>query len=165
MPLNDGQSRAPKQIGDFGEDLVTYTLIRKGYEVAKVDHVGADLIAEKQGARFAISVKTRMFAAESKESMGVLVSHGDIKKIEYFSQQFGLTPLTAHAYIVTKEDTIHLVIMSLGQVREVMKSVQGGYRKDIRDLIQDKRVDYSCWKEERIGMHNFVSSLGEIPKG
>lgn len=40
-------SRASKQLGDFGEGLVTYTLIRKGFEVACVDHVGADLIAER----------------------------------------------------------------------------------------------------------------------
>ena len=43
------QTRAPKLIGDFGEGLVTYALIRKGFEVAVVDHVGADLIAEKGG--------------------------------------------------------------------------------------------------------------------
>ena len=42
------RTRAPKQLGDFGESLVTYTLIKKGYEVAYVDHVGADLIAEKK---------------------------------------------------------------------------------------------------------------------
>ncbi len=32
------QTRAPKQLGDFGEGLVTYALIRKGFEVACVDH-------------------------------------------------------------------------------------------------------------------------------
>lgn len=40
-------SRAPKQLGDFGEGLVTYALIRKGLEVECVGHVGADLIAQK----------------------------------------------------------------------------------------------------------------------
>ena len=52
------QTRSPKLIGDFGEGLVTYALIRGGYEVAQVDHVGADLIAEKEGRRIAVSVKT-----------------------------------------------------------------------------------------------------------
>lgn len=44
---HNNQSRAPKLIGDFGEGLVTYALIRGGYEVAHVDHEGADLIAVK----------------------------------------------------------------------------------------------------------------------
>lgn len=43
------QTRAPQQLGDFGEGLVTYALIRKEYEIAFVGHVGADLIAEKNG--------------------------------------------------------------------------------------------------------------------
>ena len=38
------QTRAPKLLGDFGEVLATYALIRKGFEVAVVGHVGADLI-------------------------------------------------------------------------------------------------------------------------
>jgi len=54
MPLNETQTRTPKHIGNFGESFTTYTLIRKDFEVAQVDHVGADLIAEKAGQRFAI---------------------------------------------------------------------------------------------------------------
>jgi hypothetical protein len=43
-PTEDRQhSRAAKQLGNFGEGLVTYNLIRKGFEVAYVDHVGAAL--------------------------------------------------------------------------------------------------------------------------
>lgn len=67
------QTRTPKQIGDFGEGLVTYALIRKEYEIAYVDHVGADLIAEKDGSRFAVSVKTRLFRPGSTESLGFVV--------------------------------------------------------------------------------------------
>ena len=53
--MDNKHSRAPKLLGDFGEGLVTYTLIRKGFEVAFVDHVGADLIAEKDDYRIAVS--------------------------------------------------------------------------------------------------------------
>ena len=70
------QTRAPKLLGDFGEGLVTYALILKGYEVAYVDHVGADLIAEKKGKRFAVSVKTRLFRKGSRESLGFVVERG-----------------------------------------------------------------------------------------
>jgi hypothetical protein len=49
-------TRAPKLLGDFGEGLITYLLIRKGFEVAYVDHVGADLIAERSGELWAVLV-------------------------------------------------------------------------------------------------------------
>jgi hypothetical protein len=84
------QTRSPKQLGDFGEGLVTYTLIRKEFEVAYVDRVGADLIAEKAGRRIAVSVKTRLFRPKSKESRMVVVDLSNIKKLKYFSEQFGM---------------------------------------------------------------------------
>ena len=84
------QSRAPKLIGDFGEGLVTYALIRKGYEVACVDHVGADLIAEKHGSRFAVSVKTRLFKIGSKENRGFVVEYQHLHKLDHFARQFGM---------------------------------------------------------------------------
>lgn len=84
------QTRAPKQIGDFGEGLATYVLIRKGFEIAYVDHVGADLIAEKKGNRIAVSVKTRLFRPRSSESRMMLVNPAHLEKLEIFSKQFGM---------------------------------------------------------------------------
>lgn len=83
MLRNHKQSRAPKLIGDFGEGLVTYALIKGGYEVAHVDHVGADLIAEKNGERIAVSVKTRNRNTETKESDMVVISDDNIEKLNF----------------------------------------------------------------------------------
>lgn len=88
--LNDNnQTRAPKLIGDFGEGLVTYALIRGGYEVAHVDHVGTDLIAEKNSERIAISVKTRNRNTDTKESDMVVISYDNINKLKFFLNSLG----------------------------------------------------------------------------
>lgn len=159
MPINQCQTRAPKQIGDFGEGLVTYTLIRKGFEVAKVDHVGADLIAEFNRKRFAISVKSRLYRSGSIENKGVIIKETDIDKLEYFSNQFSMTSLFAHVCSIADHKTIHLVIIPISLVPDVMTKTKEGFRKDIKHLINDSRVDYSCWKDEVIGSHAFSDSV------
>ena len=51
--------RLPKQFGDFGENLVMWWLGQFfDYNVALVDHEGADIIAHNQTERLAISVKS-----------------------------------------------------------------------------------------------------------
>lgn len=78
------QTRASKQLGDFGEGLVTYTLVRKDFEVAYVDHIGADLIAEKGGKRYAISVKIRLFARVQKKAIWWLLKIHTSKSWRFF---------------------------------------------------------------------------------
>ena len=54
-------SRHSKITGDFGEALVLYWLSRSGFECARTDHTGIDLIAKRPGSdeRLGISVKSR----------------------------------------------------------------------------------------------------------
>ncbi len=54
-------SRHAKITGDFGEALVLYWLSRSGFECARVDHTGIDLIARRPRSdeRLGISVKSR----------------------------------------------------------------------------------------------------------
>ncbi|MEA2054145.1 MAG: hypothetical protein U9O96_03365 [Candidatus Thermoplasmatota archaeon] len=121
------QTRSPKQLGDFGEGLVTYTLNRKGYEVAYVDHVGADLIAEKNRRRYAISVKFRLFREDSNESRMVSISYNDIEKLETFSRQFDMIPLFAQVVSIADERTIHLFIISVENIKRVLPKRVHGY--------------------------------------
>ena len=112
------QTRAPKQIGDFGEGLVTYALIRSGYEVARVDHVGADLIAEKDGERIAISVKTRNRSTNTKESEMVVFSQDNINKLKFFSEQFGMSPVYAQVICHSKTNSIHLFMIRVSDIEK-----------------------------------------------
>jgi Holliday junction resolvase len=152
VSAREKQTRAPKQLGDFGEGLVTYALIRKGYEVAYVDHVGADLIAEKDGKRYAISVKFRLFRKGSKESRMITVNNDDIEKLENFSKQFGMIPVFAQAVSIVDDEKIHLFIISVEDLKNMLKPTKKGYslrfgRKNILNLINDNRVEYCLWIE------------------
>jgi len=154
------QSRSPKLLGDFGEGLVTYALIRKDFEVAYVDHVGADLIAEKSGSRFAISVKTRLFKEGSKESLSFVVEEDHLNKLDYFAHQFGMIPMYAHVLCLADEKCIHLVIVRVEDIRTNLKKVQHGYvfsfaKSKRRKFIEQPFIDYSCWAGETIGEKDF----------
>ncbi|MCL4788727.1 MAG: hypothetical protein KJ070_18355, partial [Verrucomicrobia bacterium] len=60
MEINKS-SRHSKIAGDFGETLGLYWLSKHGFECARVDHTGIDLIAlnPHTNERMGISVKTR----------------------------------------------------------------------------------------------------------
>lgn len=160
MLTKENQSRAPKIIGDFGEGLVSYTLIRKGYEVANVDHVGADLIAEKDGSRIACGVKTRNFPRTSKESLNFVATYSDIEKLKFFSKQFGMKPVFAWVLALESENTIHLLMASVESIEGHLPKVQHGYsfrfsRSGRSQLLNHEFIDYSSWTDERIGKHDF----------
>lgn len=149
------QTRAPKLIGDFGEGLVTYALIRGGYEVAHVDHVGADLIAEKNGERIAVSVKTRNRNTDTKESDMVVIADDNISKLKFFSEQFGMSPVFAQVVCHSKTNSIHLFMIKISDIEKGMKKAQHGYSLSFgsRGIEAAKSIlgmKYSCWTGESI---------------
>lgn len=156
------QTRAPKLLGDFGEGLVTYALIRKGYEVAVVDHVGADLISEKSKSRYAISVKTRLFREGSKESLNFVATRDHLNKLDHFAKQFGnMIPLFALAICIADENSIHLMISKTEDIRKNLPEVKDGYsfrfaKTTRKELIKQPFIDYSCWANEIIGNKDFA---------
>ncbi len=154
------QTRWPKLMGDFGEGLVVYALLMKGYEVACVDHVGADLIAEKSGRRFAVSVKTRVYKKNSKEGLAFLVEFDHIKKLENFARQFKLNAIFAQVLCLTGEDTMHLIMMSVAKLKKTLRKAQDGYAYSFGPKQRDSFlalpfVDYSCWNQQKIGKKDF----------
>ncbi|MCC5846248.1 MAG: hypothetical protein JJU05_18525 [Verrucomicrobia bacterium] len=153
-------SRAPKLLGDFGEGLASYVLIRKNYEVAQVDHVGADLIAEKDGNRYAVSVKTRLFRPGSVESLGFVVEYSHVQKLNYFSNKFNLTPLLAIILSIADEKTIHLIFIpveKLSEFPQVKNGISIRFSKSTRIKILDLPfISHSYWKDEEICNRNFT---------
>lgn len=148
-------SRASKQLGDFGEGLVTYALIRKGFEVACVDHVGADLIAEKNDQKIAVSVKTRIFRHGSIETRGIVIDFDHLEKLEHFAKRFDLDSVFAHAVCISDDHAIHLFMLRVADIREKLRVVKHGYRfnfglNHLRDSIALPYVDYFSWSSERI---------------
>jgi hypothetical protein len=153
-------TRAPKQLGDFGEGLVNYLLIRKGHEVAKVDHVGADLISACSGKRYAISVKTRMFKRGTKESRTYTIEDNHLEKLKHYSKLFNLTPLFSFAVCLVDEKSIYVFIMPVDNIDTILKKVQNGYslnfsKKQIAEMKSKNIIDISCWENEDIGDKTF----------
>ena len=94
-----------RQLGDFGEYLLVMLLGRvKQYKVARIDHVGADLIAtDRKGRKYAISVKTRMGREytfdENYESQKVKPKH-ELGKLQDFADKYpGMIPAVACIFI------------------------------------------------------------------
>lgn len=152
-------TRSSKQLGDFGEGLATYIFIRKGYEVAVVDHVGADLIVEKQGRRFAVSVKTRLFRSKSKESKVFVAADDHLEKLCFFAAKFNVSPLFTQivaiadraeikAYTISLDHLIHLPKVKLGYSLRIDSS-------SFDDLITAGIIDHSKWCNEVIGQVDF----------
>jgi Holliday junction resolvase len=154
------KSRAPKLLGDFGEGLVAYALIRKGFEVACVDHVGADLIAQRDLHRIAVSVKTRRYRSASVETRGTVIELSHIEKLEHFADRFALEPIFAHTVCVEDDKTIHLFMIRVADIRKYLDKVEHGCRLRFSEqhlpmTIALPYVDYSSWSNESIGSKLF----------
>lgn len=89
-------SRHSKITGDFGEALVLYWLSKRGFECARVDHTGIDLIARRPRSNevLGISVKSRS-RNEGKESQGINLRRGQYHKIESACHAFRCKPYIA----------------------------------------------------------------------
>lgn len=94
-------TRHSKIIGDFGESFVCEFLSREGFEIAKVDHTGLDLIAYNPADKkhLGISVKSRT-RNEGKEKLAVNVfscqkGKDDREKLNAACDAFGCKPWIA----------------------------------------------------------------------
>lgn len=152
----EGNTRAAKRIGDFGQGLVTYALIRKGFEVACVDDIGADLIAAGRGQRYAISVKARLFRPGSRESRVTVIESDHLRKLDVFAQRFAMTPLLAQVVCLADDRLIHLFLFKAEQITSVLPTVKNGFSirfgsRHLESLARHPVVDYSSWREELMG--------------
>lgn len=93
-----------RQFGDFGEYFVMMLLGRlKHYKVARVDHVGADLIAtDLKGKTYAISVKTNQmeqYSFEENYTTGKIPKH-ELGKLADFAKKYPkMIPAVACVFI------------------------------------------------------------------
>jgi Holliday junction resolvase-like predicted endonuclease len=76
-------SRHSKITGDFGEALVLYWLSKHGFECARIDHTGIDLIARNPHTSevMGISVKGRS-RNPGKEDTTVRIAKEDLQKAQ-----------------------------------------------------------------------------------
>ncbi len=108
-------SRHSKITGDFAEALVLYWLSKYGFECARVDHTGIDIIARNPQTNelMGISVKGRS-RNEGKEKTDVSLPHGDFGKAKAACAAFGCDPY--FAIVVDAGDTIRAFILPMARL-------------------------------------------------
>lgn len=124
MKINKS-TRHSKIAGDFGETLVLYWLSKYGFECAKVDHTGIDLIALNPHTNelMGISVKSRTRSAGTEKGY-VKIPKADFQKIEDACNAFRCKPY--FAVMVDAGDTIRVFITSMAHVRQLHPSTRSG---------------------------------------
>jgi Holliday junction resolvase-like predicted endonuclease len=105
-------SRHSKITGDFGEALVLYWLSKHGFECARVDHTGIDLIARNPNTRelMGISVKSRSRAAGT-ERTSVNIPNGDFAKAASACEAFACAPY--FAIVVDAGDVVRAYLLAI----------------------------------------------------
>jgi Holliday junction resolvase-like predicted endonuclease len=139
MPEIKKSSRHSKITGDFAEGLVLYWLSKHGFESARIDHTGIDLIARNPVTNelMGISVKSRSrYKGTEKESLGI--SNDNFKKIEEACQTFGCKPY--FALLVDADNSFTIFILSKDKLLKLypMGKSQSAWRMGAADLPKYK---------------------------
>jgi hypothetical protein len=148
-------SRHPKIAGDFGESLVLYWLSKSGFECARVDHTGIDLIANNPRTNevMGISVKSRT-RLNGTEFDSVNIKADNFKKIDIACAAFHCQPY--FAIVVDAKDSIKVFILTKSHLLELFPERTNSYwkmtAKHIAQYANDPQImafelqaQHGCW--------------------
>ena len=132
-------TRHAKITGDFGEAAVLYYLSLSGFECARVDHTGIDLIARSARLRqpFGISVKARS-RSPGTEHTALNLYKKDFPKIESACEAFGCIPYIG--LVFDSSDYLRVYVMPLVHLR---KLVPGGAKVTAWPMSPSKVAQYA----------------------
>ncbi len=104
-------SRHSKITGDFAENMVLYWLSKNGFESAKVDHTGIDLIARNPITKelMGISVKSRSRDCTT-EKLHLNIPNDNFEKMDVACEAFGCAPY--FAIVVDIPGKINIFVLS-----------------------------------------------------
>lgn len=143
QPKIDKSSRHPKITGDFAEGLVLYWLSKHGFECARVDHTGIDLIANNpnRNERMGISVKARSRNIGTEETY-IKINRSDEDKVNKACTAFGCVPY--FAIVIDAGTTIRCFILTMKYLLELSGSRQelglGMRKKDLERYYDDREI-------------------------
>jgi Holliday junction resolvase-like predicted endonuclease len=111
-------SRHAKITGDFAEDLVMYWLSKYGFECARVDHTGIDLIARNPHTQevMGISVKSRS-RNTGTERTTLSIRNDNFEKAVKACDAFGCKPY--FALVVDTADVIRVFLMPMRHLLKI----------------------------------------------
>ncbi len=145
-------TRHSRITGDFGESLVLYLLSKTGFECARVDHTGIDLIARRPRSSelMGISVKSRS-RSEGTEGTHIAVQKEHLDKIQDACRTFKCKPYIA--FVVDEANTIRVILISVKH----MQKIRPGGKKVTAWSMSDKELQryrdskHVMWLE--LGLH------------
>ena len=114
----DKSTRHSKITGDFAEALVLYWLSKYGFECARIDHTGIDLIANNlnTGERFGISVKSRS-RTEGQAKDALYIPTREFAKVQFACEAFGCEPY--FAIVIDADNMIRGYILSMSDLKRL----------------------------------------------
>jgi hypothetical protein len=120
-------TRHSKITGDFAEALVLYWFSKYGYECARIDHTGIDLIARDPGGPevMGISVKSRS-RYEGTEKVSVNLPPDGFEKARRACEAFGCVPY--YAVVVDGAQVIRGFVLPLTRLLEIAGGTVGKMR-------------------------------------
>ncbi|HCB35499.1 MAG: hypothetical protein A2W52_02190 [Candidatus Taylorbacteria bacterium RIFCSPHIGHO2_02_49_25] len=138
-------TRHAKITGDFAEHLVLYWLSKHGFECARVDHTGIDLIASKGSKFIGISVKSRSRFGKD-ESDSVSIPKENFKKAKVACLAFHCTPYFA-IVVDNGVDKFRVYLMSMETLLRISPLKKSGVNWNMRQnfltkYLGDKEVSY-----------------------
>jgi hypothetical protein len=104
-------TRHSKITGDFAENLILYWLSKYGFECARIDHTGIDLLARNPVTQelMGISVKSRS-RNYGKEGQYLHISNDNFIKVVDACETFNCVPY--FAILIDEESSIKVYILS-----------------------------------------------------
>ena len=139
--------------GNFGEALILYWLSKDGFECAKVDHTGIDIIAKNPHTNelMGISVKCRT-RSRGKENDSVTIRKSDLVNIEEACQAFECQPYFAivvdanfvtRVFITSKKNFFNWAPAKCNCYWRMTKACLEGYKNDERviSFMLDAKVN------------------------
>jgi len=116
-------SRHSKITGDFGEAAILYWLSKRGFECARVDHTGIDLIARRPASDevLGISVKARS-RDEARSEDAIMLTEDDLSKAEVACRTFKCVPYLA--IIVDQGSHLRAFLMTVDYFRRIAPSAR-----------------------------------------
>jgi Holliday junction resolvase-like predicted endonuclease len=121
-------SRHAKITGDFGEALILYWLSRDGFECARVDHTGIDIIAQNPYTHelMGISVKSRSRLRERSDEESVTIPNDNFDKARKACEAFRCVPYFAFVVDAKNKKTVKAFIISMQHLLEMFPNRRVG---------------------------------------
>jgi len=139
----DKSSRHSKITGDFAEGLVLYWLSKHGFECARVDHTGIDLIANNPhtNERMGISVKARSRNSGTEETY-IKINRSDVEKVNKACTAFSCAPY--FAIVIDAGATIRCFVLTMDYLLKLSGRRQelglGMRQKDLERYYDDHQI-------------------------